>query len=465
MAACVSAGYLSSSAISHATQEEAIKRAETLKSAESTNDSIKILLDVYNLSDRFNKGEVRSQLITLASASDNDEVISEVIKELANSTDDADELAALMEISENLPEGDNRSNLQTVIEMERADAEAPNIIESQLEEQLADFQKQGYTFSGDPYKEIQNLYKTMVYLGASSQGAMYYEYIKRLEELIEALPPQDHAIKNLFYTNAAIFYTRKRDYQKAIEFDNKLLEQLNDLKQAYIKQGKNVHDLDYFYYVTYRRMLRNFPGLTPQQIEDAYKMCVQIAEINERAKEEFGSGGLSKSYYYMATGQYALATPELKKALSSPEISNFRRQELLGLLAQALRETGDKNGELEALREYTDLIVKEREERRDNMYKELELRNMANAVLADEYLEQEKQRDENRVMRKTSLTLVYVLALILIFLCPAFLRMRQRVRELESKNNKLRKNIEHIFDDGVPAGTRDLRHQKNRLKG
>lgn len=446
-------------------QSDALKREKSLIAASTNTDSIKILLDVYNLSDKAYRNKVRQQLINLASQSNNQELIGDVINELASSTDDTGELSRLIIMSENLPADSGKESMQTVLQMEHAQSEAPTVRDSQLKEQIADFKRQGVTFTGDPYKEIQNIYRTMVYLGVSSQGPMYFECIKRLEDLVENLPEKDYAIKNLYYTNAAIFYTRKRDYEKAIEFDKKLIEQLNHMRALYQKQGKNVHDLDYFYYVSYRRMLRNFRGLTPAQIEAVYKQCEELAEINDEAKEEFENTGLAKSYYYFATGKYPQAIPELKKALAVPNISDFRKQELLGLLARAQAETGDKNGELKSLEDYVLLSIKDREKRRDDMYREMDLRNSVNLVLSDELHQQEIQRHENMVMRKTSLTLVYVLGVILIFLCGAYLRLRNKVKELQVNNNRLRKNIEYIFDDGVPKGTKDLRHQKNRLKG
>lgn len=452
-------------AVVEISQSDANQRALSLIAANNTTDSIKILLDVYNLSDRGNRDKVRKQLIKLAGETDNHEIITDVIKELSTSTDDTKELARLIEISESLPDAEGKESMQTVLQMEQAQAEAPSVIDSQLKEQITEYKRQGPSLTGNPYKDIQNIYRTMVYLGTASQGAMYYEYIKRLEDIVEGLPDTDHAIKNLFYTNAAIFYTRKRDHAKAIELDKKLIRQLDEIKEILEDQGKDTKDLDYFYYISYRRMLRNFKGLPPEQIEKIYNKCVELARIDERAREEFGNGGLTKSYYYMATGKYQQAVPELRKALQSPDISSFRRQELLGLLSDALRETGDTKGELEALREYTAMMYAEREERRESMYREIELRNSVNKVIADEYQQQEQQRQENQVMRKTSLTLVYVLAVILIFLCQGYFRLRHKVKELELKNNKLRTNIEHIFDDGVPKGTKDLHHQKHRLKG
>lgn len=441
------------------------RREVALKKALTPSDSIKILLDIYSLSDKLNRDRIRTQLINLAQRSDNHEVIGTVLNELSTTTDDTKDLARLIEISENLPEDTTKDNIQTVLKMEQAQAEAPSVEDSVMENEVAEYARQGMAIGTDPYKEIQNIYRVMTYLGTSSQGPLYFEYIKRLGELVEALPESDYAIKNLYYTTAAIFYTRKRDYKKAIEFDRKLISQLNNMQKRYSDPEKAKADLDYFYYVSYRRMLRNFKGLTPAEIEDAYRECVRLAQENLQAGEEFGNGGLTNSYYYMATGQYAKAVPELRKALSQPDISDFRKAELLGHLGYALRQTGDTKGELETLRAYTAMLLKDRSQRRDDMYKEIELRNSVNKLLMDEYKEEQQQRSSNQVMRKTALTLVYVLALILIFMCQAYFRLRGKVKDLEIRNKRLHKDFENIFDDGAPKGSMDLRHKNHGLKG
>lgn len=438
---------------------------QALKNARTPSDSIRVLLDVYSFSDKMNRDRMRMQIINLAQRSDNAEVITDVLQQLSSTTDDTHDLARLIEISESLPEDTAKDNLKTLLIMEQAEAEAPSVADSDVTNEVAEYARQGMSIGGDPYKEIQNIYRAMMYLGVSSQGPLYFEYIKRLGEIVDNLPEEDYAIKNLYYTTAALFYTRKRDYKKAIEFDRKLLQQLDEMAQQYPDKEKAKQDLDYFYYVSNRRMLRNFKGLTPQEVEQVYNECVRLAKENAQAGTEFGTGGLTNSYYYMATGQYAKAVPELKKALANPEISDFRKAELLGHMAYAMRMTGDKNGELETLRAYTLMLLKDRENRRNDMYREIELRSSVNKLMADEYIQQEQQRQENRVMRKTAITLVYVLAVILIFMCQAYFRLRHKVKELQTRNQKLHKDIEYIFDDGVPKGSSDLRHKKNRLKG
>lgn len=444
---------------------QALHREKALKNALSISDSIKILLDAYNLSDKLNRDRLRIQIINLTERSDNQDLISEALKDLSNSTDDAGQLSKLLEITESLPEGNDRDKITTILEMEKAQKEAPTVSDSHMRQEVTDYAINSVLLSQDPYKEIQKLYRAMSYLGASSQGPLYLEYIKRLDDIVNSLPEKDHRIRNLFYTTAAIFYTRKRDYKTAIAYDRKLIKELDAIKEYLDAQNDKTHNLDYFYYVSYRRMLRNFMGLTPEEIEDIYQKCVELANQDETVNEAFNTGGLTKSYYYIATHQFAKAVPELKKALNDETISTFRRQELLGLLAWALNETGDKNGELMALREYTSMMLADMDQRRENTYREIELRNSVNKLLTDEYIAQERERDEEKVMGNTSLTILYVLALILIFLTGAYFRLRSKVKELEIRNTKLHRNIEHIFDDGMPKGTTDLRHQKNRLKG
>ncbi|MCH5228576.1 MAG: hypothetical protein J1F12_01095 [Muribaculaceae bacterium] len=445
--------------------EEARQRAKSLQHARTSSDSIRILLDVYNLSDKLNRDQVRTQIISLAERSDSNDVINDVLNELSTSTDDARELSRLLVISNSLPMGEDRESAQTVLHMEQTKAEASGVADSDVTKQIAENVRMGLNPGTDIYKEIRNTYRAMMFMGASSEGPLYFEYIHKLEDLVNQLPDKDYSIKNLFYTTAAIFYTRKRDHKKALEIERKLIKELDLMAERYASKDRAAKDLDYFYYVSYRRMLRNSAALTPQEIEEIYHKCEELAERNEEVSKEFGQGGLSKSYYYMGTHQYDKAVPQLYKALDNPKISNFRRQELLGLLVEALRQTGDKNNELLALRQYTDLVLAEREERRKDTYREIELRNSVNKMIADEMRAQQHQREENSVMRKTSLTLVYVLAVILIFMCGAYFRLRNRIKDLEVRNNKLRKNIEYIFDDGVPRGTKDLRHQKHRLKG
>lgn len=451
--------------LGYVTQAEADKREKNLKNAVTPTDSLKILFDVYELSDKLNKGRITSQIIDIAKRTDNSEAISELIKELSGSTDDTRDLARLIEISENLPENSDMKSKETITEMEFATSAAKGLKGNDLENRVIEHVKKGMNISQDPYEEIANIYKALAFLGSYSQGPMYLSYILRLGELVDKLPEKDHAIKNLYYTTAALYFTRKRDYKKAIDADRQLIKQLDVISQHLPKDSVSTQALDYYYYISYRRMLRNFMGLNPDEVEDIYAKCLELVDKSEDVSESFNNVGLTNSYYYMATGKYDKAIPELKKALQSNSISKFRKAELSGLLALAYRETGDEKNELPVLRDYTMQMAEDRNNRMNDVYKELELQNNVNKIIAEEFKAQQKDRQSNITMRKTAVTIVYILALVLIFLCRGYFKLKNKVKLLEAGNKKLRTNIEQIIDDGMPSGTQDLRHLRNGLKG
>lgn len=451
--------------ISEINQKEADNRVKALKNAETTEDSISILIDVYDLSDTVNKEEVGMQILDLSQRSDNKKFISSIINEMAASAEDPQALQRLMEICESMPDNEEKKTVETVLQMEKAKADAALSKGRDLQTKILDSSLIGMVVGGDPYLEIQNIFRALSFLGTSSQGPMYFEYIKRLEDLVNELPDKDHAIKILYYATAANFYTRKRDYSMAIKNDRLLVKELQKMENESKSEGRSNIGFDYLFYISNRRILRNFRGLKPEEIEEIYATLNELAENNEEVREAFGDRSLAKSYYFIATEQFDKALPELKKSLQIPDISDFSRQELLGLLARAQNETGDPMGELESLRSYIKLSLVERAKRFQDTAREVELRNNINKILAKQRLEEDERTARRNSMRKVSITLVYVLGIILIFMIGAYVRLKAKVTELEKNNKRLHRDFEHIFDDGMPRGTSDLRYIKNRLKG
>lgn len=441
----------------YATEIDTLSIQGALKEASNPDDSIKILYNFYDVGNKEAKRDVGMQILDIATRINNKEVILDLLNQLASGLDDADALDRLLKASNSLPEEDDRRSTELLLQMEQAKTMANKTSDSAREKQYISYAQIDVIGKDDIYEEILNIYRAMVYLGPTAQGALYLDYITRLENLVKQLPPDDFAIRNLFYTTAAVFYTRTRDYKKAIEFDKALISQIQNLEKKYKEMGRNNYNFGYFYYVSYRRMLQNFRGLTPEEIEKIYLECVDLAENNTEVQEAFDEGGLTKSYYYFATERYKEAVPFLRKALVRTDISRFRRQELLGLLSKALRQTGDSGSELIALREYTDMLEEDRAIRRENAYKELEIKNSVRELRQKDKLAEEKLKSENRRMRRISMTLVYVLALILIFLCRSYFKLKDKVRRLESQNTSLHTNIAHMLDDGRPHGSKSLK--------
>ena len=447
-------------------QDQADKMAGTLKNASTPDDSIKILYDVYDLSDRCNRKDVGLQILEIAQRTQNEKVLVDLISRLSNKVDDMEGLQRLMKYSSSLSADSAARGVDLVLEMEEAKQQAQSLTDKERHDKVVEFGRIDLMEKEDLYENIIDLYRAMVNLGVTSQGSLYLEYIYRLGELVPLLPEEDFAIRNLYYTTAALYYTRRGHHQQAIESDRELLRQIDKIEKKYAGSDRKYLDLSYVKYVSYRRMLDNYPGLSPQEVEDLYAKCVALAEENEEVRQLFGERGITKSSYFMARGEYDKAIPELKKVLSDSAVSNSRKLRVLDRLATAYNATGNSKEELETLREYAALLEQDKENRIQDAYNELEIRREIDKQAFRDNKEQEQQREENREMRKVSLTLVYVLALIIIFILQAYFRQRKKMRSLEEKNKKLHNNIEYIFDDGTPRGSRDLRKpSRERLKG
>lgn len=448
-------------------QTEADEMASTLKNANTPADSIRILYDVYDLSATGNRKDVGLEILEIAQRTNNREVIFDIVNRLSSKLDDSDALERLIKISSSLPDSQKKKGLELVLQMEKTNSDVSDLTGDERTKKLIDYARRDIGNNDDIYEEIIDLYHTLTYLGPTSQGSMYLEYLSRLENLVNELPAEDFSIRNLYYTNAAIYYTHRRNYKKAIECDKELLHQIDALEQRYRdnKTDRKYQNYDYFRYVSLRRMLSNFKGLSEAETDSIFNKCIELAERNEEVGESFGTRGMSKSYYYMSKGQYADAIPYLHRALANEDISDFRRQELLAYLADAQKATGDEKGLFETLQLYVPLLVAERQAHEDDAYRELEIKTTVNRLTIEERREQEKQRIENRRMRRISLSLVYIFAIILIILCRKYFKLKHKVLDLEMQNSTLHTNIEHIFDDGMPHGTTDVRKAKDKLKG
>lgn len=446
-------------------QKEADQVYNTLSTARNPADSIKILYDVYDLSHSDNRSNIGYEILEIANRNDNREVTIDILNRLASRVEDTEALGKLMEYSINMPQDSATRGVQLMIEMETAKLNAKSDDKNERERKLLEYAKINLTETGDIYEEILNLYRSLVYLGISSQGSLYLEYLTRLQELVKKLPEDDFAIRNLIYSTAAIYYTRKQDYDKALEASYELLKQVDLLKQKYGPDKRKYQTFDYFRYMVFRRMLENYKGMSQADAQRLYDLCVQIAQENEEVREIFGKRGLTQAFYYMAMHNYKDAIPQIRKVLASDSLSLFRQQEMWGMLVEALDSVGDRQGQFEAMKNYIEVLHKDHQEHQHDAYLELKLRNDVNQLAFEERMELEQHREENRRMRKVSITLVYFLVAVIILGCGNYFSMRQKVKELNRNNEGLKNNLEEIFYDGNPRGTHDPRLQRGKLKG
>ena len=208
-------------------QVRAERLYSTLGTATTTADSLHLLYDVYDLSEQKKKSDIGWQILDLAMSSGDNEAVMEMLRQMAvlNLRDD-EILARLLKMSEMLPEGNEKKSVQLFLKVEQATSKATFASPEESQKFLLEYAREDMIAKDDIYENIVDLYRVVIFIGKSSKGSMYLEYITRLEEMIEQLPEDHHHLRNLFYTSAAIFYSQKGYSDKALECDRKLLEQI-----------------------------------------------------------------------------------------------------------------------------------------------------------------------------------------------------------------------------------------------
>ena len=316
------------------------------------------------------------------------------------------------------------------------------------------------TPNGDLYEDLIDLGRMVFFLGRAARGSMYIEYLQRLEEMIELLPEDHFYVRNLLYTAAANFYTQNNNPQKGVEFDRLLLKQIGKLEKLYAEKGRKYRNFDRYYYICYRRMLRNYKALPLQEVKDLYARCAILADKDDDINSDFYGIGRPTVYRLLAEKDYKGVIPHIKKSLESASDDNLKR-ELLGALVEASDSIGDNETLSDALQEYNHMLEEKLRLESEVTYRELQIRYDVNNLRAErDRLEKDKTSLEMATDQKVisiSLAALFVLAIIVMLLYRSNFKLRRKLYVAKEENKSLQANIESILDNGTPQGSRDVR--------
>lgn len=423
-------------------------------------DTITQLYDAFDLSMWKSKGEVGRRILDVARRANDHAAMADQLCQLATIyMADSTVINNLLEIADELPDGSAKDGVKLFIKVEGATGEATYLSPEERNKKLLKYVKEDITAKYDFYENLYDLYCTVIFLGKESKGNLYLEYINRLEEMIRQLPADSYFIKNLFYTSAAIFYTQNNYPEKAIEADRELLRQIGQLEKMYKARGRHYRNYDRFYYICYRRMLRNHSALTIDEVKDLYARCARLAESDMEVKLDFENNGRVTAYRLLAEGDYAGAIPYLKRALAvDKDVVN--RRELLGFLAAAADSVGDQATLLSALKDYNRILLDDQRLKSQEALRDMQIRYDVNTLQNEKTeLELEKRDMElatNEKLISVVLVSLFVMAIILMLLCRGYFRQKSEKRALQEDNEKLKKTMEEMLNDGRPAGSADL---------
>lgn len=451
----------SSAALSESEKADSIALRQSLAKAPTRADSIQILYNLFDLTEQHNKPAVGWEIIDVAERTDNEQVLADMIPQMASILmKDENALDKLTQKTELIHDKTRRKGVRLFVDVTRAQVEAAYIPEVDRHDALIKYAKADMTPTGDQYADILDLYRMVIFLGQSAKGNFYLEYLDRLEKLISELPEENRFIRNLFYTQAAITHTNIGNHAKAIECDTELLKIIEQLDEKYKAMGRKYRNYDRFRYISYRRMLRNYKALTPQQIKEYYSKCVMLAERDNEVKGEFARRPRPAVYRMMAEKDYTGIIPNLQKCIETADDANNRR-EFLGMMVEVADSLHNNEALLPALKEYNALLAERLDRNSEEAYRELQMRYEVNKLRNEnQALEIEKRDTEIMTRQKlvaVALAAVLALAIALMYLYRNYFRLRQRQRELRDENVRMKNQLENIIHKGFSANTIDVR--------
>lgn len=157
--------------------------------------------------------------------------------------------------------------------------------------------------------------------------------------------------------------------------------------------------------VCYRRMLRNYSALTPEEVKDLCASCACLAEKDAEVKSD------------------------------EKDAANIKA--LLG-----------------------NILTEDRKIKSQEALRELQIRYDVNSLQAENNKLELEKRDlvhaNDDKLISIVLVSLFVMAIVLMLLCRGYFRLKADNRLLTEDNDKLKKTIEELLDDGKPAGSTDV---------
>lgn len=410
----------------------------SLSQQPTPSDSLRVLYDIYDLTPTAERIHILGELHNVAQRAGNEKALLDIIRRSASfyATSDSmslywdsqlmdmppsrerDETLLYMNIQRFVYSVKNQTSDERIAEITKLITDDSDTDDSDLHE--------------DYLKKIRRLYTLVIYLATETNGHMLTDYIGQLGDLIEEV--ELYALRNQYYTHAANSYTRLGMAPKAIEADRKLLECIDLLDKEKKAIGRNHCDYSPNRYICYRRMLYNSSALSEDEIEECFAMLGRLAESSDELAKIYRDDDIAKAYYYSAVGKYSEALPHIKAALKRTDLPLHRETSLLAMLRDAYSKTGDKIGELLALRDYNNILARYNEENITNKYRELQIKYDVHKLKSENAALELEKRDTTLLFTRISLILTILglatAAVLLIILRRYYRRSRAYARAL-----------------------------------
>ena len=462
------------------------KLTEELRASKTQEDSLRILYNLTVLVPRKDKIEYSRQLYDLGVRMKRDDVRLDVLRQvgqLINSKWEHGKEAyqKLNEEVARIPQSREQEETALFLRMRQLAFEARHSGKKDRDAKMTQLLSQENDVNKMPVNyRVLRLFTIVEYLThAGMHGNLLNEYVDLLTERMEQADFNLYALNNILLTETANIQSAGGNTAAAVAADKKLLEVVKGLEEKYHKMGRRYRSYNPNYYIIYRRLLSNYPSLTPEEIEYFHSRIMEITAIDDDARESEKETRLAELYYSMAKKDYARALPIIRERLKV-EKSPARRNRLITWLNEAAKNIGDKDTQIEALTLFNRMLQQRDSTAESTRYAELEIRTRVNELMADkEMLQTEKDREEleslRRMMSFVMVTWVVFAVLLVIMLVMwarykmTSVRVRSFVENLIQERDYLKESLYHDYhtkdSEKVTSLQPDLKVIRKRSRG
>lgn len=433
-----------------------------LKHASNSADSLLILTDLFDVSDRSHRDSIGNIALQAAINSDNTEAALDLLRNLANVHLRSDSLLQRdLDLAMQFEPSDSRNETVAFIRMLRNMYQIRYATPLEQEKELRRLLREISTDDeSDIYEQIVRLHALSLYIGASSQGVLLSNYMTKLEELIDGLSGA-YAIKNCYYVQASIVYLQNDEYEKSVNADRKLLACIDKLQSGELGMKRRFRNYDGNRYVVYSRLLTNYPVLTNEEAETYYNEVMKLIERDDLSRHTNDMSGRPQIFYAMHKKDYKTALDLIKKYGEMPYNANIRRQ-ILQATIESAKATGENAMLMDALQEYSSLLKKTLDDRLAEKSKELEI------VYDIQHMKSEHARSAWRMQRNYVIISITASVILLILFIVVVVLWRHASR-LAKKNADVNEEL-RTERDNLKTSHRQLRiardeaERANRVK-
>ncbi|MDE6548239.1 MAG: hypothetical protein K2L22_04500 [Muribaculaceae bacterium] len=424
---------LSASADTKPGKQALIEKYSTqLKTTTSARDSLRILYYLFDLSDRRGQAKYAWDIYYTAGRAENVNAQLDMIRNLANfyAKDDS-VINQLLRMTDEVSNEEARAATRTYIVNQQINRKSRNPNDTELQTMLLDSITKSHNLEGkDIYDKLSLLYQIIQYLGVDADGVLFKECLDAYANLIEDLPASDYPLKNQFYTTAAMVHSRMNgNPEKAIEYDKKLIEIIEQLQQMYIKKNRKFRNYDTNKFISYRRMMGNYKALSSEEIEIIHDSIQALHDRNADVQKTMDKEGQAFAFYYMATKDYDRAIPAISGLLKNSDMSAYQKQKYNSMLIEAAKEANDHKTYVEAMEQFI-IYSKEIDSlRKVTMKREIMLRD---SIINKPLLYKDNgpvnhiTNIEHKKFEQTLMIVASALAILLVIYIVLYIRLRQR---------------------------------------